>query len=99
MIAGWGIIKFLLTIIAFIIGLGVSIFTSDGLPIEKLLFKLLGAVISLIQSLWDALISSFDPVSYFWEFSRYEHNWWAFFISIVLSIFWLGALDQSPRRK
>jgi hypothetical protein len=45
-----------------------------------------------------AVISFFDTVSYFWDFARYDHPWWAFFISIALGVF-LIAVASSEEKK
>ena len=41
---------------------------------------------SPIFAVWDGLKASIEPVSYLWNFARYDHPFWAIFISIVLSI-------------
>ena len=42
-------------------------------------------VASPFMAIWDGLKASIKPVSYCWDFARYDHPFWAFFISIVLS--------------
>jgi hypothetical protein len=54
-------------------------------------------IFKLFEGLWDAVISFFDPLSFFWNFARYDHPWWAFFISVVL-IFWI-AIASSGKKK
>ena len=55
-------------------------------------------IFKLFMGLRKAVISFFDTVSYFWDFARYDHPWWAFFISIALGVF-LIAVASSEEKK
>jgi hypothetical protein len=48
-------------------------------------------VVSPLMAIWDGLKASIKPVSYCWDFARYDHPFWAIFISIVLSIIYSRA--------
>ena len=45
-------------------------------------------VTSPIFAVWDGLKASIEPVSYLWNFARYDHPFWAFVISVVLIKFY-----------
>jgi len=48
---------------------------------------------SPLMAIWDGLKASIEPVSYFWDFARYNHPIWAFIISIALTIFYTSDND------
>jgi|AACY02.1.fsa_nt_gi hypothetical protein len=56
-------------------------------------------ILKLFEGLWDAVISVFDPLSFFWNFARYDHPWWAFFISVALLIFEIAIASSEGKNK
>jgi len=45
-------------------------------------------------SIWDGIVAFFDPVSFAWDFARYDHPFWAFLISLCLTIFYANAIEE-----
>jgi hypothetical protein len=39
-------------------------------------------------AIWDGMKAFLNPVSFAWDFARYDHPVWAFFISLCLTIFY-----------
>ena len=40
----------------------------------------------ILYAFYKGFIEIFSPMSFLWQFSRYDHSWWAFFISIALFV-------------
>ena len=45
-------------------------------------------------SIWDGIVAFFDPVSFAWNFARYDHPFWAFFISLCLTIYYANLIEE-----
>ena len=52
---------------------------------------MLALLIAIPVSFWDGIKAFFDPVSYAWDFARYDHPFWAFFISFCLTIIYANS--------
>jgi hypothetical protein len=97
----WSVLLFLWADLRLVIGL-LLVFSSSifGWPgdgnITTAMFadNLLQCFFMYLLGLWDAVISFFDPVGYLWDFARYDHPWWALFISIALGIFWISVIKS-----
>ena len=46
------------------------------------------------MAIWDGIVASFDPVSFAWNFARYDHPFWAFFISLCLTIYYANLIEE-----
>jgi hypothetical protein len=51
-------------------------------------------VASPLMAIWDGLKAFFDPVSYAWDFARYDHPFWAFLISFCLTIYYANLIEE-----
>lgn len=42
-----------------------------------------------INAVWQGVVSFFQTLGAFWDWSRYDHPWWAFFICLALCLFYV----------
>jgi len=91
----WAFIKFGFLLLINVVSLFLGFFSTKGQSFETFFSEVGLAIVGLLLSFWDAITSLFDPVSYMWDFARYEHALLAFFISIGLTIFWAIILSNS----
>ena len=42
-----------------------------------------------INAVWQGFVAFFQTLGAFWDWSRYDHPWWAFFICIAICFFYL----------
>jgi hypothetical protein len=80
-IIAWTLIKFLGLMVLWII---MSVGAIVDLEFGRILRVLIRIVTQLFIDLWDGIVTFFVPFSHFWEFARYDHYWWALFISICI---------------
>jgi hypothetical protein len=52
-------------------------------------------VIAIPMAIWDGIVAFFDPVSFAWDFARYDHPFWAFLISFILTNIYKFALSDN----
>jgi hypothetical protein len=61
----------------------------EGFPSKSLISSMVSSICdgTRNETIWDGMKASVIPVSFAWEFARYDHPVWAFFISFVILIF------------
>ena len=47
-----------------------------------------------LLSAYEGIAAAFSPMSFFWNFARYDHPWWAFLITAVLSLLYALAIEK-----
>lgn len=55
---------------------------------------LLGVILSIPIAIWDGIVALLDPISFAWDFARYDHPFWAFLISVCLTIIYANSLKN-----
>lgn len=55
---------------------------------------ILSALFVPLVAAYEGIAAAFSPMSFFWNFSRYDHPWWAFLITIVLILFYSRASNR-----
>ena len=63
----------------------------DTFDATDFLIEILGGI-SLIIINTGKTLDDFHP--YFWEFAKYNHPYWAFFISCIASLIWISFWDN-----
>ena len=85
----WGLVVFVSKSVSYCFQVYSEFFKNDNF--EEGFFALL--FVPLV-ALWDGFRAFFSPVSIAWNFSRYDHPFWALIISICLTVFYLVFLDK-----
>lgn len=50
-----------------------------------------------INAIWQGLVTFFGTIGSFWDWARYDHPWWAFFICLGLSFLYFFYLPSRSR--